>query len=91
MSDLATALLLVLRHLEAGKPSQFLNLGNTKGTSVLELIEAAKRVTERDIPVELTERRPGDPAVLVGSSEKAKRVLGWGPMYGNIDTIVEHA
>ncbi len=91
VSDLATAHLLALRHLEAGKESQFLNLGNTKGTSVLELIEAAKRVTGRDIPVELTGRRPGDPAILVGSSEKAKRVLGWEPVYGDIDTIVRHA
>ncbi len=91
VSDLATAHLLALRHLEAGKPSQFLNLGNTKGTSVLELIEAAKRVTGRDIPVILSDRRPGDPAVLVGSSEKAKRVLGWVPVYGDIDTIVRHA
>ncbi len=91
VSDLATAHLLALRHLEAGKPSQFLNLGNTKGTSVLELIEAAKRVTGKDIPVELSERRPGDPAILVGSSEKAKRVLGWEPIYGDVDTIVRHA
>ena len=91
VSDLATAHLLALRHLEAGKESQFLNLGNTKGTSVLELIEAAKRVTGRDIPVVLSERRPGDPAILVGSSEKAKRVLGWEPRYGDIDTIVKHA
>ena len=91
VSDLATAHLLALRHLEAGKPSQFLNLGNTKGTSVLELIEAAKRVTGKDIPVVLSDRRPGDPAVLVGSSEKAKRVLSWEPMYGDIDTIVRHA
>ena len=91
VSDLATAHLLALRHLEAGKESQFLNLGNTKGTSVLELIEAAKRVTGRDIPVVLSDRRPGDPAILVGSSERAKRVLGWEPVYGDIDTIVRHA
>ena len=91
VSDLATAHLLALRHLEAGKESQFLNLGNTKGTSVLELIEAAKRVTGKDIPVVLADRRPGDPAILVGSSEKAKRVLGWEPVYGDIDTIVRHA
>ena len=91
VSDLATAHLLSLRHLEAGRPSQFLNLGNTKGTSVLELIEAAKRVTGKDIPVILSDRRPGDPAILVGSSEKAKQVLGWEPMYGDIDTIVRHA
>lgn len=91
VSDLATAHLLALRHLEAGKPSQFLNLGNTKGTSVLELIEAAKRVTRKDIPVILSDRRLGDPAILVGSSERAKRVLGWEPVYGDIDTIVRHA
>ena len=91
VSDLATAHLLALRHLEAGKESQFLNLGNTKGTSVLELVEAAKRVTGRDIPVVLSDRRPGDPAILVGSSERAKRVLGWEPAYGDIDTIVRHA
>ena len=91
VSDLATAHLLALRHLEAGKESQFLNLGNTKGTSVLELVEAAKRVTGRDIPVVLSDRRPGDPAILVGSSERAKRVLGWEPAYGDIKTIVRHA
>ncbi len=91
VSDLATAHLLALRHLEAGKESQFLNLGNTKGTSVLELIESAKRVTGRNIPVVLADRRPGDPAILVGSSEKAKRILGWEPIYGDIDAIVKHA
>ena len=48
-------------------------------------------MTGKDIPVVLADRRPGDPAILVGSSEKAKRVLGWEPVYGDIDTIVRHA
>ena len=58
---------------------------------MLEVVEAVKRVTEREFTVTLTERRPGDPAKLVGSSEKANRVLGWTPVYGDIDTIVKHA
>ena len=64
---------------------------NEAGTSVLEVIEAVRRVTGRDFPVTLAERRPGDPAVLVGNSEKAKRVLGWRPEYTDIDTIIRHA
>lgn len=89
--DLATAHLLALHYLEQGKESDFFNLGNTRGTSVLEVVEAVKRVTERNFKVILADRRGGDPAKLVGSSEKAKRMLGWEPVYGEIDTIVEHA
>jgi UDP-glucose 4-epimerase len=89
--DLATAHLLALHYLEAEKGSDFFNLGNAKGTSVLEVVEAVRKVTGKDFKVELTDRRPGDPAKLVGSSEKAQRALGWKPIYGDIDTIVEHA
>ena len=89
--DLATAHLLALHHLEAGKESQFFNLGNEKGTSVLEVVDSVKRVTRRNLKVTLTDRRPGDPAKLVGSSQKAQEVLGWKPIYGDIDVIVEHA
>ena len=91
VTDLADAHLRALRHLEKSGESDFFNLGNAKGTSVLEVVEAVKRVTEREFTVTLSDRRPGDPAVLVGSSEKAGRVLGWKPMYGDIDTIVRHA
>lgn len=89
--DLATAHLLALHYLEQGGESDFFNLGNAQGVSVLEVIEAVKRVTGRTFKVTLADRRAGDPAILVGSSEKAARVLGWKPVYGDIHTIVEHA
>lgn len=89
--DLAAAHLLGLRYLETGGKSDFFNLGNEEGTSVLGVIEAVKRVTGKEFAVSLSERRAGDPAELIGSSRKAKRVLGWKPVYGDIDTIVEHA
>lgn len=89
--DLATAHLLALHHLEDGKESQFFNLGNEKGTSVLEVVNSVKQVTGRDFKVTLTDRRTGDPAKLVGSSRKAQEVLGWKPIYGDIDAIVGHA
>ena len=89
--DLATAHLLALHHLEAGKESDFFNLGNALGTSVLEVVKSVRKVTGKGFKVVLTDRRPGDPAKLVGSSEKAQRILGWKPVYGDIDTIVKHA
>lgn len=89
--DLATAHLLALHYLEKGNESDFFNLGNETGTSVLEVVEAVRRVTGRKFKVTLADRRAGDPAGLVGSSEKAGKVLGWKPLYGDIDRIVEHA
>lgn len=89
--DLATAHLLALHYLEQGKGSDFFNLGNEQGTSVLQVIDSVKRVTGRKFKTVLANRRPGDPAVLVGSSRKAQEILGWRPVYGEIDKIVEHA
>lgn len=91
VTDLASAHLLALHHLEAGRGSDFFNLGNARGTSVLEVVEAARRVTGKDFKATMTERRPGDPPKLVGSSEKAMRVLGWRPQFADIDAIIEHA
>ena len=91
VTDLASAHLLALHHLEAGKGSDFFNLGNAQGTSVLEVVEAARRVTGKDFKATMTERRPGDPPKLVGSSEKAMQVLGWRPRFADIDVIVKHA
>ncbi len=91
VTDLATAHLLALHHLEVGKDSDCFNLGNAMGTSVLEIVDSVKRVTGKEFKVTLTDRRPGDPARLVGSSDKAQSVLGWKPIYGDIDTIVSHA
>lgn len=89
--DLADAHLRALHYLEQGNLSDFFNLGNTLGTSVLEVIEAVKKVTGRSFKVEYSARRPGDPAELVGDSAKAQRVLGWVPRYPEIETIVAHA
>ena len=91
VTDLASAHLLALHYLEKGGESDSFNLGNAVGTSVLEVVEAVKRVTGRDFRVTLANRRAGDPAKLVGSSDKARRILGWKPMFGDLDTIVEHA
>lgn len=91
VKDLATAHVLALHHLESGKESACFNLGNEEGTSVFEVIESVKRITRREISVMLADRRAGDPAKLVGSSEKARRILGWRPVYADIDDIVKHA
>jgi len=85
--DLAEAHILAL---EISK-SDFFNLGTGGGTSVKEVIEACRRVTGHEIPAVAKPRRPGDPARLIASSEKAKRGLGWKPQFQNIDSIVESA
>lgn len=89
--DLAEAHLLALEYLENKGKSDFFNLGNERGTSVLEVIRAVKEVTGREFGVTYEKRRPGDPAVLVGGCGKAKRVLGWKPAYPDIGQIVAHA
>lgn len=91
VSDLARAHLLALAYLEKEEKSCFLNLGNERGTSVFEVIAAAKKVTGKDFPIRKCPRRPGDPAKLVGSSRLAGDLLGWEPRYPDIETIVEHA
>lgn len=91
VTDLADAHVRALKYLQEGGASERFNLGNERGTSVLEVIDAARKVTGREIPVTLTNRRAGDPAMLVGSGEKAKKVLGWEPKYAEIETIVRHA
>jgi UDP-glucose 4-epimerase len=94
VSDLADAHLLALKALEtdvAGKSRLIYNLGNGHGFSVREVIESARRVTGHAIPAELHPRRPGDPAVLVASSENAIRDLGWKPRYTQLDDIIRTA
>lgn len=89
--DLADAHIRAMDYLKDGGESVCFNLGNEVGTSVLEVIEAAKEITGKNMPVELCERRLGDPPILVGSAERARRILGWNPQYGNIRTILRHA
>jgi len=89
--DLGVAHILALEHLRRGGASEFLNLGNGKGYSVLEVVDTARRLTGRTIPVEMGPRRPGDPAHLVASAERARRVLGWEPAYSDLESIIRTA
>lgn len=89
--DLADAHLLAVDYLRAGKPSTAFNLGSSTGFSNLQIVESARRVTGAAIPMEIAERRPGDPDTLVASSQKAREVLGWKPVFDDIDKIIETA
>lgn len=91
VADLATAHVLGLEYLLQGNDSEIFNLGNGSGFSVKEVIEAAKQVTGREIAVVERDRRPGDPPALVGSAEKAQRMLGWQSQYADIHQILTHA
>lgn len=91
VDDLATAHLAALDHLRTGGETTQINLGTGTGFTVLEVIEAARRVTGCDIPAEVGPRRPGDPAVLVASNRRAREVLGWEPVRTAIDDIVRSA
>ena len=90
VEDLSWAHLLAFEAL-AEKEQLIYNLGNGSGFSVREVIEAARRVTGRSIPARVFPRRPGDPAVLIASSEKIIRELGWKPRHTNLDDIVASA
>lgn len=93
VSDLADAhVAAVERLLNTNQASaDVYNLGNGAGFSVKEVIAAAQRVTERNIPVSVTDRRAGDPAILIADSTKAREVLGWSPRYGGLEEQVSHA
>ena len=90
--DLAQAHILALHALAKGHPSSIYNLGcGGEGYSVQQVIDCAKRVTGRTIPVKMGPRRPGDPAVLIASSARIMRELGWKPTQQRLDAIVESA
>lgn len=91
VADLAQAHVLGLQYLQNGGDSDVFNLGNGSGFSVREVIEAARQVTQQEIQVVERDRRPGDPPILVGSSDKARSVLGWQPQYADLDKILTHA
>jgi UDP-glucose 4-epimerase len=88
--DLAQAHILAMERIEPGKGCWY-NLGNGNGYTVREVIEVARKVTERKIPAEVGPRRPGDPPELIASSDKITRELGWYPEYPDLATIVETA
>ncbi len=91
VSDLAQAHLLALEHLLKRGESAVYNLGNSKGYSVREVVETARRITKHPIPAAEAARRPGDPAFLVADSSKIRRELGWQPRYESLKAIIETA
>ena len=88
VTDLAQAHILALQQLMGGADSSVYNLGNGQGFSVLEVIERARKITGKNIVVENSDRRPGDPPVLIASNAKAVKELGWKPQYADIDDII---
>ena len=86
--DLADAHVLAIDYLRRGGESNIFNLGNGQGFSVKEMIEAAREATGLDIKVEIGERRAGDPAQLIASSEKARKVLGWQPKFTDVKAVI---
>lgn len=91
VTDLAQAHILAVEYLLNGGESNIFNLGNGVGFSVREVIETAKKVTGKNIKVVEEDRRAGDPAILIASSDKAKNILGWKPEYDDLSTIIETA
>lgn len=91
VSDLADAHLRAIDYLKNDGESDVFNLGSGSGFSVREIIETARKVTGKEIPVKTEPRRAGDPAVLIASSQKAREVLGWSPARENIETIIASA
>ncbi len=91
VTDLADAHILAVHKLREGSESNIYNLGSGNGFTVKEMIEAARKVTGHEIPAKVCERRAGDPAKLVASSEKARRELGWVPKHENVEDMISSA
>ena len=91
VNDLASAHVLGMKYLLEGGDSTAFNLGNGSGFSVKEVLDAARKVTGKEVKAIECDRRPGDPPMLVGSSEKARQILGWQPEYPDITEIISHA
>lgn len=91
VTDLAQAHILAVKYLMNGGKSDIFNLGNGVGFTVKEVIETARKVTEDPIKAVISPRRAGDPARLIASSEKAKRVLGWKPEHADLEEIIATA
>lgn len=91
VSDLADAHLRGLRHLDSHPGAHAFNLGSERGYSVLEVLAAAERAVGQPLTFETGPRRPGDPAVLVADSSRARRELGWSPRHSSLDEILADA
>ena len=88
VNDLAQAHILAMKYLRDGNDSNIFNLGNGVGFTVKEVVETARKVTGHPIPAKEEPRRAGDPSMLIASSAKARKVLGWNPQYADLETII---
>jgi UDP-glucose 4-epimerase len=91
VTDLAQAHILAVDYLMKGNESNIFNLGNGVGFTVKEVIDTARKVTGHEIPAKITERRAGDPARLIASSDKARQVLLWKPEHADLEEIISTA
>lgn len=89
--DLVEAHILAMKYLTHGRESNTFNLGSSQGFSVKEIVETARKVTDKDIKAIIGERRAGDPSKLIASSDKARKILGWNPTRTNIENIIKDA
>jgi UDP-glucose 4-epimerase len=91
VSDLTRAHSAALRYLRSGAPSLTLNCGYGHGFSVLEVVEAVKRISGVDFRIELAPRRPGDPAQIAADATLIRQTLDWRPRFNDLSIIVDHA
>lgn len=91
VSDLGSAHVSALDYLRSGGKSDYINLGNGQGYSVMEVIETARHVAHSEIPIRIEPRRAGDPSRLVANSEKARNLLGWKPAHPDLTSILQTA
>jgi UDP-glucose-4-epimerase GalE len=91
VEDLASAHVLAVQRLLRGEESLTCNLGYGRGFSVLQVLEAVRRVTGRPVRARAGPRRPGDPPALYAAAERARAELGWQPAFDDLDTMVAHA
>ena len=89
--DLVEAHILAMKYLTHGGESNTFNLGSSQGFSVKEIVETARKLTDKDIKAIIGERRAGDPSKLIASSDKARKMLGWNPIRTNIENIIKDA
>ena len=87
----ATLLVAALQWLAAGEPSNAFNLGNGQGFSITEVIRAIEEISGVPLKAVMCQRRPGDPAVLISDSSKARRLLGWEPKFPKLEQQISHA
>lgn len=88
VTDLADAHVRALDYITSKNESLTVNLGSETGVTVTEMVEAARKITSKEIPAEYVERRPGDPAELTATSAYARKTLNWVPKYSDVDTLL---